>query len=95
MHEFTSALPLVEMDYQTQFPGKTTEESMQAGVCRSVMYELEGYIRQMNALYPDLKIVDCSAIKLDFDKVLKNEIFARQKLVVEGLNNIIEYNAKN
>jgi hypothetical protein len=33
-------------------------------------------------------------VHLDFGKEVKNEIFARPNLVVEGLNYILEYNAK-
>ena len=94
MNEFTAGLPLVDYNYDIQFPGKTTEESLQVGVCQSIFYEIKGYIRQMNVQFNDLKIVDCSSVKLHFDKEVKNEIFARPKLVVQGLNNIIEYNAK-
>jgi type III pantothenate kinase len=94
MNEFTAGLPLVDYNYEVQFPGKTTEESLQVGVCQSIFYEIKGYIRQMNQQFNDLKIVDCSSVKLHFDKEVKNEIFARPKLVVQGLNNIIEYNAK-
>jgi len=94
MNSFTAGLPLVEQDYKIPFPGKSTEQSLQVGVCQSIGYEIEGYIRQMNELYKDIKIVDCSSIKLHFGKEVKNEIFARPKLVVEGLNYILENNAK-
>ena len=95
MNAFTAGLPLVNYDYQVQFPGKTTEQSLQVGVCQSIGFELDGYIRQMNIQFPDLKIVDCSSVKIHFGNEVKNEIFARPKMVVQGLNNIIEYNAKN
>ncbi|PCJ65672.1 MAG: hypothetical protein COA58_09715 [Bacteroidetes bacterium] len=94
MNAYTSGLPLVDYNYEIKFPGKTTEESMQVGVCQSVIHEINGYIHQMNQRFSDFKIVDCSSMKLHFDKEVKNEIFARPKLVVEGLNNIIQYNAK-
>lgn len=94
MHKFTAGLPLVEQNYNVTFPGKSTEESLQVGVCQSIGYEIEGYIRQLNRLYDHVRIVDCSSIKLGFGKEVKNEIFARPKLVVEGLNHILEYNAQ-
>jgi type III pantothenate kinase len=94
MNEYTAGLPLVEQNYEMIFPGKTTEHSLQVGVCQSIGYEIEGYIRQMNERYADIKIVHCSSLHLDFGKEVKNEIFARPNLVVEGLNHILEYNAK-
>ena len=94
MSEYTSGLPLAEPNYEIIFPGKTTEQSLQVGVCQSIGYEMEGYIRQINEVYNDVKIVHCSSVHLDFGKEVKNEIFARPNLVVEGLNYILEYNAK-
>lgn len=94
MNHFTAGLPHVEMDYEQKFPGKSTEESLQVGVCQSIGYEINGYIRQLNAKFDNLKIVDCSSRNIFFEKEVKNEIFARPKLVVEGLNHILEYNVK-
>lgn len=94
MNKFTAGLPLVEQNYNVTFPGKSTEQSLQVGVCQSIGYEIDGYIRQLNIVYDEVKIVDCSSIKLSFGKEVKNEIFARPKLVVEGLNHILEYNAQ-
>ena len=94
MHAFTAGLPLVDYDYDVRFPGKSTEQSLQVGVCQSIGYELEGYIREMNRQFPGLQIVDCSSVKIHFGNEVKNKIFARPKSVVQGLKNIIEYNAK-
>ncbi len=94
MNEFTAGLPLVKYDYSVKFPGKSTEESLQVGVCQSVMLEIKGYINLLNQQFKNVKIVDCSGLKLNFDKEVKNEIFARPKLVLEGLNYILNYNAK-
>lgn len=94
MDEFTAGLPLVNLDYNVAFPGKSTKESMQIGVCQGITYEINGYVSQMNTVHEDLQIVDCSSENIHFGKEVKNKIFARQKLVLEGLNYIIQYNAK-
>ena len=94
MNQFAAGLPLVEYDYNVTFPGKNTSESLQVGVCRGIEYEINGHIGQLNARYEHLRVVDCSSIQLHFVKEVKNKIFARPKLVLEGLNHIIEYNAK-
>lgn len=93
MHEFTAALPSVDMDFNISFPGKSTKESMQIGVCQSIMYEITGYISMLNKRYSKLNVMDCSSLALNFDKDLKNKIFARPKLVLYGLNYILEQNA--
>ena len=51
MHQFTAALPLIEMDFDVKFPGKSTIESMQVGVCQSIMLEINGYIDLLNKQY--------------------------------------------
>ncbi len=89
MNEFTSALPLIKFNNKVTFPGKSTEQSMQVGVYQSVVHEILGYVRQLNTQIGELKIVDCSRHKIDFAKELKNEIFARPKLVLEGLNYLL------
>ena len=93
MHEFTAGLPLVQMDDSKKFPGKSTEESIQVGVSQSIRHEIMGYIHQQNQVYDSLKLVFCSENSLHFDKVIKNEIFARPNLVLEGLNYIIQHHA--
>ena len=93
MHEFTVGLPQVDFNDKVTFPGRSTEESMQVGVYQSIIHEIQGYIRQISENYGQVKIVDSSRYRIDFDIDLKNEIFARPKLVLEGLNHILEYNA--
>jgi type III pantothenate kinase len=94
MNVYTAGLPLVEINEKVTFPGKSTEESMQVGVYQSVINEIVGYVNWANLRYDKVVIVDCSSYPIDFAKEVKNEIFARPKLVLQGLNNIIEYNAK-
>lgn len=92
MNVFTAGLPLVKPDYTSSFPGKSTEHSLQIGVCQSIGFEMVGYIQQINQKYSNVKIADCSNIPFHFGKKIENMIFARPKLVVEGLNHILEYN---
>lgn len=93
IREYTAGLPLVKMDESKKFPGKSTEESIQVGVSQSIRHEIMGYINQQNQSYDSLKIVFCNENSLHFDKVVKNEIFARPNLVLEGLNYIIQNHA--
>jgi type III pantothenate kinase len=81
------------MDESKKFPGKSTEESIQVGISQSIRHEITGYINEQNQSYDSLKIVFCNENSLHFDKVVKNEIFARPNLVLEGLNYIIQNHA--
>ena len=93
MNQLTASLPLVSFDNTVQFPGKTTHESMQVGAYQSMKYEILGYINHLNAQHKNLKVVFCSDHIMDFDKVIKNQIFARPNLVLEGLHFILQQNA--
>jgi len=93
MNQFTTGLPLVAIDDTKKFPGKSTVESIQVGVSQSIRNEILGYIQEQNELYNSLKIIFCGENIFHFDKVIKNEIFARPKLVLEGLNQIIQHHA--
>lgn len=94
MNVFTAGLPLVKPDYTTSFPGKSTEHCLQVGVCQSIRFEILGYIQEINHSYPHVKIADGSNIPFHFGKEIENMIFARPKLVIEGLNHILDYNAQ-
>ena len=93
MNEYTASLPLIEFNTNVTFPGKSTEESMQVGVFQSIMYEIKGYIDSQMAQYDQLTIVDCSGMILDFDKVMNYEIFAHPKMVLKGLNVLLNQHA--
>lgn len=93
MHEFTASLPLVDLDMNITFPGKSTAESMQVGVVQSVIYEIQGYVSAMSEQFESLIVVDCSGNPLDFEKAGNFKIFAHPKLVLQGLNVLANYNA--
>ena len=93
MHHYTAALPLVDFNHKITFPGKTTEESMQVGVYQSIINEIKGYIDSLKAQYEELMVVDCSGMNLNFEKVINYQIFAQPKLVLQGLNILLNHNA--
>lgn len=90
MHEFTSNLPLAEINENVTFPGKSTKESMQVGAYQSVKNELIGYFSSLAEQYQGLIVVDCSKRKMNFDKGDNYKIFAHPKMVLKGLNLIAE-----
>lgn len=92
LHHFTARLPLVCGDGPTPLPGNTTETAIRTGVKQGIRYEIEGYVRTMQAKHPDLLIFLTGGDHLDFCKPLKNCIFANCNLVARGLSRILEYN---
>lgn len=105
MHEFTQKLPLLEWNsienlqdnQQNNFPnlqGNSTKEAILSGAINGVMMEIQGIIYHFERLYQDLHIILCGGDAFYFEKSLKGTIFAHPKLVLYGLNRILQYNVK-
>lgn len=93
LHRFTGRLPLIDKLNPYESPGKTTEEAITAGVVNGVLYEINEYIRTFEKKYPGIRIIitggDAAFLSDKLDKVDYNP-----DIVLEGLNYILEYNAK-
>lgn len=94
LHEFTRKLPLHHLTEETVFMGNTSASAIESGVINGIVYEIEGYIRDLTAKYHDLRIIFTGGDGNFFAKRLKNAIFATYDLVPYGLNRILEYNAE-
>jgi type III pantothenate kinase len=93
LNKFTGKLPLVSLTGDYTFPGRNTTDAIVAGVITGVTYEINEYIRTFEKKYSDFKIVLTGG---DSD-YLKNKINYQTTympdIVIDGLNNILEYNA--
>ncbi len=96
LHHFTDTLPLCSFPQQEKptLLGDSTRSAIESGVVNGIVYEIEGYIRDLEQRYEDLRIVFTGGESDFFAKRLKNTIFATYDLVAYGLNRILEYNAK-
>lgn len=95
LHHFTKRLPLCELDEESvQLLGNSTRTAIESGVVNGIVYEIEGYIRDLQQRYNNLRIIFTGGESDFFAKRLKNTIFATYDLVAYGLNRILEYNAK-
>jgi type III pantothenate kinase len=94
LHTFTDKLPLIDdIQKKVEIIGNTTETSLLSGVINGMNFEINGFISNYLNKYPDLKIV-CTGGDINFFELEpKNCIFARPDLVMEGLNEIVNYNA--
>lgn len=99
LHRYTAALPLVTLSpdereghLETPVTGKSTRDSIIAGVCNASLFELQGFINYYKEQYPSLKLfltggdADFFANRLFFPK------FATPNLLIKGLDKILEMN---
>ena len=94
LHHYTGKLPLIEKNEHFEMTGKTTEEAIISGVQKGIVYEIEGYIREMQSSFANLNVIFTGGDAFFFEKKVKNSIFVEPMLVFFGLNRILEYNAK-
>ena len=92
LHQFTSQLPLLESVDTAMLTGVNTEESIHSGIINGVFVEIDGIIQRYKNQYPDIKVIVTGGNAKFFDKGLKNTIFAKPNLLMEGLNKILDYN---
>ncbi|MBP5259747.1 MAG: type III pantothenate kinase [Paludibacteraceae bacterium] len=92
LHEHTARLPQVEP--QAEFPllGDTTETAVRSGVMQGVLYEMEGYVRDLSGKNDDFCLFLTGGDANYFEKRLKSRIFVCQNLVAVGLNAVLEWN---
>ncbi|MCL1942126.1 MAG: type III pantothenate kinase [Candidatus Azobacteroides sp.] len=93
LHEFTSKLPQVTPEGELPMIGYSTETAVRSGVVNGLIYEIDGYIRDLRKKYPDLFVFLTGGDTFFLAAKLKNSIFADTKLLIKGLNRILNYNA--
>jgi type III pantothenate kinase len=93
LNKFTARLPLVEFNSEfNNLIGQNTNDSILSGTIMATVFEVDGTIYEYRKNYPNLCIIVSGGDTDFFVKRLKNSIFARPHLVLEGLNKILEYN---
>ena len=95
MHEYTQRLPLIPLEGPHPLTGNSTETSLRAGALHATIAEAKEMIRQYAEAYPGLKTAISGGDGTILADGLKNGIFARPNLVMEGLNRILEHHAEN
>lgn len=90
LHDFTARLPLVSGSQANGIVGHTTVEAIANGVVCGIVNEMKGYIDDfINANSKDSVTILTGGDAYFFDKKLKNAIFARPNLVLNGLQRIL------
>ena len=92
MHEGTAKLPLLQPEHPEQLLGTSTSTSMHSGVVLGICFEIQGAIKEYQALYPDLTVILTGGDAQFLSKQLKNTIFAHPNFLLQGLNFLLEHN---
>lgn len=96
MHHFTGNLPLLSIpDKEILLLGKDTNSSMFSGAWQGMLLEIDGLIAEYKLQFGVEVVVLTGGDAQRFEKQLKNTIFAAPKLLLKGLNHILEHNVKN
>ncbi len=93
MHLLTNKLPQVEPSERYERVGTDTRSALQVGACTGAIYEMEGFISDYMKTFDKLNILLTGGDSLFFVNHLKTKIFEHPHLVLEGLNEILDYNA--
>ena len=92
LNRHTKRLPLVEKRACVPLLGTSTETAILAGVVRGIVFEMDGYIDELQGKYPGLYVFLTGGHAFYFEKRLKNAIFADKNVGLIGLNRILEFN---
>ncbi|MCL4112009.1 UNVERIFIED_CONTAM: hypothetical protein GTU68_038825 [Idotea baltica] len=101
MNNFTHRLPLVNVRFtevdNDSWLGKSTEECLQAGAIWGAALEIDGMAERYKKLVSghkntDLTIIITGGAATLLERCTKKQIFARPFLILEGLNQILNYN---
>lgn len=90
MHEHTALLPLVDGRGETPLLGYDTETCMRSGAALGVQYEIEGYIRQWQARFPELHVFLTGGDQMTFNGIDTDILHQDNYLVPRGLNFILQ-----
>ena len=94
LNKFTDKLPLVSHKGSFPFPGRNTTDAIMAGVITGVTYEINEYIRTFENKHTDFKIILTGGDSEFLKDKINYHITYMPDIVIDGLNYILEYNAK-
>jgi len=92
LNQFTSNLPLCEFSERSKVIGDDTNSSIISGVQQGILAEVREIINVYKMKNKDTIIAVTGGDCFFFEKELKSSIFANPFLVMEGLNEILDYN---
>ena len=94
LNKFTGKLPLVSPTEKFRSPGRNTMDAIIAGVVTGVIYEINEYIRTFKENHTDCNVVLTGGDSRFLRNKINHKITYVPDIVMDGLNHILEYNAK-
>jgi type III pantothenate kinase len=94
LNQFTAKLPLVKKNSEYTSPGQNTSDAIMAGVINGVVYEINQYIRTFKKEQRNAKVIFTGGDSVFLKDRLAQKVKYMPDLVTDGLNYILEYNAK-
>jgi type III pantothenate kinase len=94
LHKFTSKLPLISFAKKYSSPGRSTSEAITAGVINGIIYEINEYIRTFEKKHAGFKVILTGGDSEYLKEKIDFKITYLPDIVIDGLNYILEYNAK-
>jgi type III pantothenate kinase len=94
LNKYTDRLPLVSPAQSFTFPGRNTNDAIMAGVITGVTYEINEYIRTFENKHTDFNIILTGGDSEYLKDKIDYHITYMPDIVIDGLNYILEYNAK-
>ena len=92
MHHFTDQLPQIEPSGRFKQIGTDTKSALQVGAETGALWEVEGFIRDYKKKFKSINILLTGGDAHFFVNYLKTKIFVAPHLVLQGLNEILNYN---
>jgi type III pantothenate kinase len=94
LNRFTRKLPLATTTHRFTSPGKNTMEAITAGVINGIVYEINEYIRTFEKRHKETVVVITGGDSGYLRERLDFKVNYMPDIVIDGLNYILEYNAK-
>jgi type III pantothenate kinase len=94
LHKFTGKLPLGSTTEKFRSPGRNTLEAITAGVTFGLVYEINEYIRTFEKKHKEIRVILTGGDSGYLKERLDYKVEYLPDIVIDGLNFILEYNAK-
>jgi type III pantothenate kinase len=94
LNMFTGKLPLLSRSENFTSPGLNTKDAIVAGVIMGVIFEINEYIRTFEEKHKHLKFIITGGDGEFLKGSIPEKVQYMPDIVTEGLNFILEYNAK-
>ena len=95
LHQFSDKLPLIEPVQDFSFPGTSTNDAISGGVLMGLVFEINEYIRTFENRYKALIPIITGGDGEKLSSLTDHHLILYPDLVADGLNYLLEYNAKN